>query len=205
PPDFPLVAVKYDGAIGKTIGTLAAFQQKPLTTRRQRQLILQAFHFAPGHQRRQAPQRGQHPFHRRRVGIQRLVTGDSGLPACGVPVFDSAIAHAPILPQTRLYGRAKWHGGAEIGTICGFPTHLWRQTPIFADGDNAMSIDVAKLLKELGLGASNQGAWSAVSGWLAGKAGRLDSCNPATAEVIASVQLADATEYDQVIREAQQA
>lgn len=68
-----------------------------------------------------------------------------------------------------------------------------------------MSIEVAKLLKDLGLGASNQGAWSAASGWLTGKAGRLDSLNPATAEVIASVQLADATEYDQVLREAQQA
>lgn len=68
-----------------------------------------------------------------------------------------------------------------------------------------MSIDVAKLLETLGLEQVNHGAWAAKSGWLKTTGRKLDSVNPATGEVIASVKLATAQEYDTVVSEAREA
>lgn len=65
-----------------------------------------------------------------------------------------------------------------------------------------MSTDVAKLLQSLDLAPVNKGAWAAQSGWLTGKAGKLDSINPASGAVIASVNQTDKREYETVITEA---
>jgi len=59
------------------------------------------------------------------------------------------------------------------------------------------------ILKDLGLEASNAGTWTAAGGWLADAAGgRIDSINPTTGEVIASVTGTTAAQYEQVMASA---
>lgn len=67
-----------------------------------------------------------------------------------------------------------------------------------------MSINIAKLLQQLGLEKVNNGACAAKSGWLKTGGKQLDSVNPATGEVIASVRMAGAAEYETVITEARE-
>jgi len=59
------------------------------------------------------------------------------------------------------------------------------------------------ILKDLGLEATNAGTWTAAGGWLADAAGgRIDSINPATGEVIASVTGTTAAQYETVMASA---
>jgi aldehyde dehydrogenase (NAD+) len=60
-----------------------------------------------------------------------------------------------------------------------------------------------KVLTNLGLEALNPGTWSAKGGWLTDPAApRVDSVNPATGEVIASVLATTAAQYEQVMTSA---
>ena len=57
-----------------------------------------------------------------------------------------------------------------------------------------------KFLTNLGLEPINPGAWAAGAGWLVDSASpRIDSVNPATGEVIASVHGATTEQYERVI------
>jgi aldehyde dehydrogenase (NAD+) len=61
-----------------------------------------------------------------------------------------------------------------------------------------------KFLTNLGLESVNPGAWAAGPGGLAGDGPRIDSVNPATGRVIASVRGATAAQYEQVIESARE-
>jgi aldehyde dehydrogenase (NAD+) len=62
-----------------------------------------------------------------------------------------------------------------------------------------------KFLTELGLEAVNPGAWAAGAGWLVDtSAPRIESVNPATGKVIASVHGATAAQYERVIESARE-
>jgi aldehyde dehydrogenase (NAD+) len=62
-----------------------------------------------------------------------------------------------------------------------------------------------RILASLGLEADNPGAWAAGAGWLRDDAsGRIDSVNPATGQVIASVRSATPAQYERVIASARE-
>jgi aldehyde dehydrogenase (NAD+) len=67
-----------------------------------------------------------------------------------------------------------------------------------------MSADVANILKSLDLDSTNAGVWSPTLGW-AGSGETFSSTNPATGEPIAEIRGATAEEYDQVMRDAEEA
>ena len=57
-----------------------------------------------------------------------------------------------------------------------------------------------QVLKNLGLAAVNPGTWSSRGGWLSDPAARrVDSINPATGRVIASVLATTPEHYEQVL------
>ncbi|MDQ1344974.1 MAG: aldehyde dehydrogenase, partial [Pseudomonadota bacterium] len=57
-----------------------------------------------------------------------------------------------------------------------------------------------QVLKNLGLAAVNPGTWSSRGGWLTDPAARpIDSTNPATGEIIASVLATTPAQYEQVM------
>jgi aldehyde dehydrogenase (NAD+) len=69
-----------------------------------------------------------------------------------------------------------------------------------------MTIDIKALLKSLDLAAENPGAWAPKSGWSKAQGTTLiESRNPATGELIATVRSASADDYEAVIRESQAA
>ncbi len=62
-----------------------------------------------------------------------------------------------------------------------------------------------KLLANLGLEALNPGTWSADGGWLTDPAApRIDSVNPATGKVIASVLATTPDQYERMMRSARE-
>ena len=62
-----------------------------------------------------------------------------------------------------------------------------------------------KFLTNLGIEAVNPGAWAAGAGWLVDASSpRIDSVNPATGRVIASVHGATAAQYERVIQSARE-
>src|SRR6188768_2328766 len=64
-----------------------------------------------------------------------------------------------------------------------------------------VSVDVAGILKRLGIDSINPGAWSGSSGWSRDVAGAaIASINPATGETIAEVRSATITDYEAVMR-----
>jgi aldehyde dehydrogenase (NAD+) len=67
-----------------------------------------------------------------------------------------------------------------------------------------MPADVAKILKNLDLEAVNPGVWSPTLGW-GGKGKTFASMNPATGKPIAEIRGASADEYDQLMRDAEDA
>ena len=67
-------------------------------------------------------------------------------------------------------------------------------------------VDVAGILKRLGIDSINAGAWSGTLGWSKDVAGQLiSSVNPATGETLAQVRSATATDYEAVMRSAVEA
>ena len=65
------------------------------------------------------------------------------------------------------------------------------------------SVDINSLLSRLGLGASNQGAWSGSHGWSTSQEGSLINVrNPADGTVIAQVRPASEADYENVIASA---
>ncbi|MGH8162592.1 MAG: L-piperidine-6-carboxylate dehydrogenase [Gammaproteobacteria bacterium] len=67
-----------------------------------------------------------------------------------------------------------------------------------------MPADVAKILKALDLETTNPGVWSPTLGW-GGKGETFASINPAAGKPIAEIRGASAEEYDQVMRDAEEA
>jgi aldehyde dehydrogenase (NAD+) len=68
------------------------------------------------------------------------------------------------------------------------------------------AVDVASVLRRLGIDALNAGTWSGSDGWTAlGEAPTLDSVNPATTELLAKVRASSAADYDLVMASAVQA
>src|SRR6187399_1239655 len=64
-----------------------------------------------------------------------------------------------------------------------------------------VSVDVAGILKRLGIDSINPGAWSGNSGWSRDVAGAaIASINPATGDTIAEVRSATITDYEAVMR-----
>src|SRR3954470_24522925 len=63
------------------------------------------------------------------------------------------------------------------------------------------TVDVAGILKRLGIDSINPGAWSGTLGWSKDVAGALiTSTNPATGETLAQVRGATVTAYDAAMR-----
>ena len=63
------------------------------------------------------------------------------------------------------------------------------------------TVDVAGVLKRLGIDSINAGAWSGTLGWSKDVAGALiTSTNPATGETLAQVRGATVTDYEAVMR-----
>src|SRR6187455_242810 len=68
------------------------------------------------------------------------------------------------------------------------------------------SVDVAGILKRLGIDSINAGAWSGSLGWSKDVAGSaIASINPATGETLAEVRSATVTDYEAVMRSAVEA
>jgi L-aminoadipate-semialdehyde dehydrogenase len=66
--------------------------------------------------------------------------------------------------------------------------------------------NIKQILASLGLEQDNAGTWTSTGGWHKSSGGKLiESVSPATGEVIAKVHCATETDYDQVIRDAQEA
>ncbi|HET7649773.1 MAG TPA: aldehyde dehydrogenase family protein [Gammaproteobacteria bacterium] len=66
--------------------------------------------------------------------------------------------------------------------------------------------DIKNLLSSLGLEQDNAGTWTSTGGWRKSSGGKvISSINPASGEVIAKVHCATEADYDQVIRDAQEA
>ena len=69
-----------------------------------------------------------------------------------------------------------------------------------------VKVDVAGILKRLGIDSINAGAWSGSLGWSKDIAGsRITSVNPATGETLAEVRGATITDYEAVMRSAVEA
>src|SRR5688572_11460051 len=67
-------------------------------------------------------------------------------------------------------------------------------------------LDVAGILKRLGIDSINAGAWSGSLGWSKDTAGNaIHSVNPATGDTLASVRAATVTDYEAVMRSAVEA
>jgi aldehyde dehydrogenase (NAD+) len=70
----------------------------------------------------------------------------------------------------------------------------------------AVKVDVAAILKRLGIDSINSGTWSGTLGWSKDVAGaRIVSVNPATDEVLAEVHGSTVTDYEAVMRSAVEA
>ncbi|HLW74384.1 MAG TPA: aldehyde dehydrogenase family protein [Gammaproteobacteria bacterium] len=66
--------------------------------------------------------------------------------------------------------------------------------------------DVQKILSSLGLTQDNSGTWTTTGGWRKSTGGKLiESINPATGGVIAKVHCATEADYEQVIKDAEEA
>jgi aldehyde dehydrogenase (NAD+) len=64
-----------------------------------------------------------------------------------------------------------------------------------------VTVDVAGILKRLGIDSINPGSWSGTLGWSKDVAGSaISSTNPATGEVLAQVRAATVTDYEAVLR-----
>ena len=64
-----------------------------------------------------------------------------------------------------------------------------------------ISVDVAGILKRLGVDSINAGAWMGNLGWSKDTAGSaITSTNPATGETLAQVRSATVTDYENVMR-----
>ena len=66
---------------------------------------------------------------------------------------------------------------------------------------SGISVDIAGILKRLGIDSINSGAWSGSLGWSKDVAGNaIASINPATGETLAEVRSATVTDYEAVMR-----
>lgn len=82
-----------------------------------------------------------------------------------------------------------WQASRDIGTM---RADLW-------------SITMKQILDQLGLGAVNDGTWMGSTSSADDSAGLIESLNPASNEVIASVRSTTQAEYEQVVTAAQEA
>ena len=64
---------------------------------------------------------------------------------------------------------------------------------------------IGSLLKDLGLTQTNAGTWSGVGGWLDDASAKvIESVNPATGQVIASVLATTSAQYEQMMASARE-